>query len=852
MDAVRCSVNCWADFGDLSSGKVLHIDETEVLLTTGSNDLLVFNSQERRVKTILQCESPVTSLALSDDKNRLFALCQNKGTYFTSLFSQQSSTPSLSTQKCDDVLPIISRVPIIIEDGNVQSLILVEDILVTVSLQETFWRFNLYEVPNSSLENTTCHSLTSFPVPAAAETISPNTVGSRTGSTPVLVCVYPSKDSSSKGHTCKQHSLLEPLLFRLLFGVDASLIHSPVILCGLPDGRVLFFPLLLSARGEKKPHIRMLYSLEQPVTFIGTSITGEQGPQCLVVIGHMGRILLVTANQASSNGKEAECSFIEQTVRGPVVCACVDSEHLYYSTSTNLLVLPLTKSASSSPSSSTSSSSFFPAAEGEIKPKRPDLLSESAACLNVCRVIALAKPSVTPTGCVQLLALSLSGRLLQVTVPQESDKNCVSRLTSSQVGQTMKDLLAGIENVWERASSLKIQLQLKNNILKRLNQVMCICHLLPQERDQKSVNSKPPISCYGVAKWNYLLQKEMLVLTCTLENSSDYALEQGWTLCIEVQSPLSLTPEGASRTYSFVLKKLECGHKMKVSLPLECEGEVFLPVKIHYFLVYSLQSLLNTEESRQLSSSEIPVSDILGHRRSITLALNTLTVDWLDCLRIGQPASPGEDAKQNSAWEATQLFLRSRQIYTEEQLIPKTSPYVVKIQISFELLRTRPGFHDSTSAALCVSVLKWLLSRTSETERQKIVENSVVCAYGPDRQPVRMLTKEVILNNINSEGPLSVVEIQVESSSMAAVCGLHHAVLRRVQDLLKDTDVKCVNPVLLKGQHLCKAVQQAESLYKDLQDTRASATFDGVMKTRTSESLFNLYMKLRENPMVIL
>lgn len=28
---------------------------------------------------------------------------------------------------------------------------------------------------------------------------------------------------------------------------------------------------------------------------------------------------------------------------------------------------------------------------------------------------------------------------------------------------------------------------------------------------------------------------------------------------------------------------------------------------------------------------------------------------------------------------------------------------------------------------------------------------------------------------------LAAVEVQVESSSMAAVCGLHHAVLRRVQ-----------------------------------------------------------------------
>lgn len=56
---------------------------------------------------------------------------------------------------------------------------------------------------------------------------------------------------------------------------------------------------------------------------------------------------------------------------------------------------------------------------------------------------------------MQFLAVSLSGRLLQVTLPQDSDKANVSRLVSSQAGQKIKDLLAGIGNVWERYDYLK-------------------------------------------------------------------------------------------------------------------------------------------------------------------------------------------------------------------------------------------------------------------------------------------------------------------------------------------------------------------------------------------------------------
>lgn len=44
---------------------------------------------------------------------------------------------------------------------------------------------------------------------------------------------------------------------------------------------------------------------------------------------------------------------------------------------------------------------------------------------------------------------------------------------------------------------------------------------------------------------------------------------------------------------------------------------------------------------------------------------------------------------------------------------------------------------------------------------------------------------KVTLGDLCSEGPLEVLEIGVESTSVAAVCGLHHAILRRLQVLLE-------------------------------------------------------------------
>ncbi|KAK3528876.1 hypothetical protein QTP70_011753 [Hemibagrus guttatus] len=791
MEGLRCLVECWADFGDLFSAKVI-CHGTDVILSTGTEHIFVFSDQERI--TVLQFESPVTSLALGADQCSLYALCENNRLYFTTL-SQKSS--SFSAEEGDDpTLSMVSKDSVLVEDGNMLSFTVAEDILITVSLKESFWSFHLCELPRCSTNSTGFQKRAGFQVPAVTG-VPQNDVylQDRMSLAPTLTCFYP--NSSPKGRALKYHHSLDPLLFRLLFGVDASLTNSPIILCGLPDGRLVFFPLfvpaLTSSRGQQKPQIKIFYSLEQPVVFIGMSVVGNQSPQCLVVIGQKGRILLIKANQRSSDGKAADCRFIEHVVQGPVVCACVDGEHLYYSTATNLFCLSLSS--------------------------------------------------------VQLLAVSLSGRLLQVTLPQDSEKVKVSTLASSQAGQKIKDLLAGIGNVWERASAEKQQLELKNNTLKRLNHVLNICHLLinSQKNVKEVCDLQPPIRCQVVAKWSTLLQKDSLVVTCILENQSSCVLDQGWTLCLQVQSSLSASAGGSSRTYSFPLTKLDCGQKAEVTLPLDSDAALFLPVQIHCSLVYTLQSLLNPEEYRQLSISDTSLSHLLTHTGSICLALNSLTLDWLDTLRIVEPTPNGDNIpKQISAWEATNMLLSSRQIHTEEPAMPKTAPHTVAVHISSELLRKGLSLPDCSSALLCISVLKWLLCSTYKAEAQKDVQSPVVCAKGPDRQAVRLLTKEVILSDFGSDGPLSVVEVRVESVSMSAVCGLHHAVLRRVQILLNDASVKPEKPAELRRQRLCGTVRHME----DLQDFRDPA--GGVMKTRrTSESLFHLYLQLREKPLVI-
>ncbi|XP_016366197.1 Fanconi anemia core complex-associated protein 100-like [Sinocyclocheilus rhinocerous] len=835
MDAVRCSVEYLSEFGDCQSHSVRIVqDGTSLFLTSGDRDVLIFNVQERRVTTVMQFDASVINLALSDDKHRLYALCLNGGLYCTLIPPQISSSSVLVNKSSDGVLYTVPDDSIVLKNASLQAFTVVEKILVTLSIHKSVWSFDLYEEPGSRpLHKLACFQVVTLNTCCLSKTEKDKSVSSP----PVLTCIYPEGSTSVSTHKSDLLPYLEPHLFRLLFGVDASLVNSPVILCGLPDGRIccfpLFVPTLAGPRGEQRSPVRVLQSLEQPVVFIGTCISGEHGPQCLVAVGQRGKLLMVKSKQTSLEGKKADYSFNEHTVRGPVLCACVDDKWLYYSSLNDLHALQLTTASSSSEATGTES----------------QLQALTSDSLGVCRVIALAGPYTNSTGSVQLLAVSLSGRLLCVNLPQGSENGNVPRLPSSLAGQRVKDLLASIANIWERAESLKHKLQEKNESLKRLNQVINVCSLLLDNHGNEKacdVGTKLPISCRGVARWSSLLQRDSLTLTCVLENSSGCTLEHGWTLCIQVH-PLSKGPnmEDSSRTYSFPFKKLDSGQKLDVTIPLESTGGLSLPVKVYCSLAFSLSALFSPE------ASSPGVSQLLTEMGSISAPLSTLTVDWLDALRLEGSFSHG-NIRHNTVTNGIQAFLHSRGVLTKDSdTTTKSGPITVMVRVSSELLKTKLHLSATRSPETCVSVLNWLVS--PEAIGQPSVQSPVICAYSPDGCSVKLLVKEVTLGDFCSDGPLEVLEIRVESTSVAAVCGLHHAILRRLQVLLRDSALKCGHIKQLKAQSLFEAVRHVESLFKDLQDAQNQAALGGTMKMKkNSEILFRIFLQLRANPLVIL
>lgn len=279
---------------------------------------------------------------------------------------------------------------LVVAEEGVSSLLLTDSVLLILSQRDASWFLSLYKTPKQA-QSSSCELLSSFSLPVVSAVVHGDTRGKTRG--PVLMCVYsgetksPSSSSwSSETTFADTHFCLEPVLFKLLFGIDTALARSPVILYGLPDGRLCFLPLRLPGS-----QLRVLHSLEQPVVFVGASVATETGPglaQCLVAVGAHGRVLLMKTDKGGPEGGAKTARFIEACVPGPVVCGFVDKHRLYYSSGSDLLVLDLSEGSSGREDQE----------RNEGTNSRTAATIQSPTSLNVCGVIALAAPEHNTTG----------------------------------------------------------------------------------------------------------------------------------------------------------------------------------------------------------------------------------------------------------------------------------------------------------------------------------------------------------------------------------------------------------------------------------------------------------------------
>ncbi|XP_032097248.1 Fanconi anemia core complex-associated protein 100 isoform X4 [Sapajus apella] len=552
--------------------------EAEVFLSTGRELVYVYDQEGGLLTAAFRFPDQVRHLELLAPRRLLYALCARRGLYCLSPDrpgrSRSTSQDDGDSEDSDQPCPVIPVDPdaCVLPDAALCAFTVLDSVLVTLVQGPARWKMQLFERPSPGEDARPGGQigeveLSTYTPPAGVpgKPAAPHFL-------PVLCCVSPSGSRVPHDLGGSGGFSLEDALFGLLFGADATLLQSPVVLCGLPDGQlccVILKALVTSSSAPGDPNglVKILHHLEEPVIFIGALKTEPPAAEaaenllpdedvhsdCLVALGHQGRMLAIKASWDESGKLVPELR--EYHLPGPVLCAaCGGGGLVYYSTPSDLFVVDLSRG-------STPLSAEQP---DEGPGGLPPMLCP--ASLNICSAVSLSVSPRMQEGGTELLALSAKGRLLTCTLDLESEMPGSARMTAESAGRKIKELLSGIGNISERVSFLKKAVDQRNKALTSLNEAMNVsCALLSSGAGPR------PISCTTSTTWSRLQTQDVLMATCVLENRSDFSLDQGWTLCIQVLTSsraLDLDSACSAITYTIPVDRLGPGTRREVTLPL--------------------------------------------------------------------------------------------------------------------------------------------------------------------------------------------------------------------------------------------------------------------------------------------
>nr|XP_004655324.2 Fanconi anemia core complex-associated protein 100 isoform X2 [Jaculus jaculus] len=862
--------------GGLAAGKPRVLcHEEKVFLSTGREFVYVYDLEGGLLTAVYQFPDQVWHLQLLAPRSALYVLCARRGIYCLSLDPPSRSWSQASEDREDGDLPypVICVDPdaCVLPDAALCAFTVLDDVLVTLRQGPTQWKMQLFERPClgeepqpggqlGEVELSTCTPPAGIPEKPEV----PHFL-------PVLCCMSPpgSQAPRSRPQGCGYFTL-EEVLFGLLFGADATLLQSPVILCGLPDGQLCCVVLKAlvtsrSAPGDPKALVKILHHLEEPVVFIGAVRTelraqeaaeGEVLPDedvysnCLVALGHHGRTLAIKASWNESGNVVPELR--EYCLPGPVLCAvCGGDGHMYHSTPSDLCMVDLTQG----------STPWGPEKPDGTLGSLPSVLYP--ASLSICSVVTLCVSPQTPAGGTELLALSAKGRLMTCSLDLKSEVPGSARMTVANAGQKIKELLLDIGDVSERVSFLKKAVDQRNKALTSLNEAMNVsCALLSSREGTR------PISCTTTITWSRLELRDTLLATCLLENGSGFTLDQGWTLCIQVltsSSALNLDAAGSAITYTIPVDRLSSGSRREVTLPLgpNESGVLDLPVTVSCSLFYSLREVVGgaLAPSDPLEDSFLEDHPLdLPEQEGVCLPLSKRTVDMLQCLRFPSLASAPEQASFTSGppRDPVDTFLETCQALGSE---PASSaslrakylpPSTASIRVSAELLRS--ALEDGHSGSpLCSATLQWLLAENAAVDIVRAQELSSIQGVAPDGTDIHLIVREVAVTDLSPAGPIQAVEIQVESSSLADICRAHHAIIKRMKTMVTEHAAHGSSPPDLRMQYLHQIHANHEALLREVQTLRDRlCTGDEENSCAAAQRLLQVYKQLRNPSLVLL
>uniref|UniRef100_A0A663M7S4 FP100 protein n=1 Tax=Athene cunicularia TaxID=194338 RepID=A0A663M7S4_ATHCN len=385
----------WVSHGDLAEAG------NEIYLSNGSEFVYVYDQEGKVLKAVYRCPDQVWHVELLPQPRQLYILCAHSGIYCVSLdqLMEQTDGDGQESNCPSGIFPVDSDA-CIFPDSSLCMFTLLNNFVITLSQAHGKWWMKLHELPHPEQESPPYRQISEVgfcpgPPPGDEGDAPPSRF------LPVLCCASsPGTVGSGEGLWCSGGFVLEEPLFSLLFGIDAAMLESPMILCGFPDGQLCSVPLkALSSSttvdgchdvSNQDPPVKILHHLEEPIVFIGALRTerraaddaeddqlfGDAGCDCVVAVGHYGKMVAVKADQR----EEATVPELrEYYLRGPILCAaCGSGSRMYYSTHSDISAVDLDwVGDSSDPEDAESCAGVLP----------PVL---SPASLSICSVVALS------------------------------------------------------------------------------------------------------------------------------------------------------------------------------------------------------------------------------------------------------------------------------------------------------------------------------------------------------------------------------------------------------------------------------------------------------------------------------
>ncbi|KAM4664772.1 Fanconi anemia core complex-associated protein 100 [Discoglossus pictus] len=832
-------------------GQVIHWNQ-DVYVSNCSKFVYVYNIEKKLIKAVYLFPAEVQHIELVSRTRQLYALCVRSGIYLLTWDEQGRLLQGSDSATRAGGAYIFSIGPdfAFLLDTSICSFIVADEVLVTASVHLKKWKIKIFQTG-------TLHHEDSFK--ELEFSIKPPVGHSRQmasdGFDPVLCCVSIWKDRESSDLPC--NISVHSSLFTPLFGVDSALLDSPVILCGFPDGQVVFFPLKAAgfpsmhhteSKDQSSAQVMVLYHLEQPVVFIGTTTTEEGAGEsqhstnktanlkydCLVILGHSGlMVTLMSGNKSEGRGYV----FREYRLQAPVLSAVCSGSGVYYSTCSNLILVntpPRIKEENET---------------SKIIQHNPVLPSTS---YNIPMVVAMYLISGGQEEDVQLLALSNRGKLMLCSLSKGTGPKQWVGLSCSKAGQRIKDLLSRIGTVSERASHLKSVIDQRNDSLIHLNQVMALSRtVLCSQKSEQTVKFSVNVL------WTRVVQQDCLVACCSLENKTDCSIERGWMLCINLNSEAY----DFRTSYSFPVERLPPGEKTEMSFPLSTgrSNSLDLPITVSCNLFYSLNSLIAGYGSR-VDVSHFLISSPC--KQSICLLLQDHTIDILHCLRFSSQAGhPSHRVScQTSHRDPVDFFLKGsaggdsrignlgihpQAVYNHG--VNSTAQLIASVRVSALLLKQTIK-SKSSGVSLCCALLHLLSGEMMRTENQSEVQGLT-----PDGKDVCLRVREVSVSDLSSAGPIPAIELQIASSHLDALACLHSAVLSRLQALILQSYTNDYSAPDLNLGNLKQLFIARESLLKEVQNLRDQLCVEKRLGSKASaQRLLNIYRELRDPGLLLL